>query len=116
LSNGKIDYIDLIYFKNNEITIIELKKGKIKNKDIIQLSEYVNHFIENSQEMKIRGILIGQEIDTDSLRLLKNKGFIYKQLFKDILFELKMCENCRKIMSIYESKCKWCNNDKFIFL
>ena len=116
LSDGKIDYIDLIYFKDNEITIIELKKGKIKKKDIVQLSEYVNHFVKNSNGMKIHGILIGQEIDIESAWLLKNKGFIYKQLFRDIPFKLKMCENCRKIMGIHEEKCKWCNSNKFIHL
>jgi len=114
LKNGFNRYIDLIYFKEDDITIIELKRDIIRKKDISQLSEYVNHVKLLFPEKQIKGILVGQEIDKEILKIMDLRGFIYKQLFTDIPIHIKICLDCRKANNTMRSKCKWCGSEKFL--
>lgn len=114
LSNGNIRYIDIIYFKEDEIVIIELKKDKVLKRHIQQLAEYVDHLKKVYPDHKIRGILTGQNLDYNLEHSLKLRGFIFRNYFRDIPFELKLCNNCRKAVRRNQNKCNWCNNQTFI--
>lgn len=110
LDNGDIRFIDLIYFKEKEITVIELKRDALQKKDISQLSEYVNHVKKLFPEQKIYGILVGQFASDEILRFLELRDFKYKQYFRDIPVRIKICSNCRKAVDMRKSKCNWCGS------
>lgn len=114
LSEGNIRYIDIIYFKEDEIVIIELKKDKVLKNHIQQLAEYVDHLKKRWPGHKIRGILTGQNLDYNLERSLRLRGFSFRKYFKDIPFKLKMCDNCRRAVRITQKKCKWCNSETFL--
>lgn len=114
LSDGKIRYIDLIYFKENEIVIIELKKDKVLKKHIQQLVEYVEQLKIMYPKHKIRGVLTGQYLEDNLEHSLNLRGFIFKKYFRDIPFELKLCNNCRKAVRKNQFICNWCNSQIFI--
>lgn len=115
-SDGSIRYIDIIYFKENEITIIELKKDTVIKKHIQQLSEYVEHVKTLFPNKNIRGILAGQQIEANIDHSLNWRGFIFKKYFRDIPFNLKLCNNCRKAVRKSQIKCNWCNCQEFLRL
>lgn len=114
LSNGSIGFIDIIYFKSHEISVIELKKDKIIKPDITQLSEYVNKIRKKFPEKQVNGYLVGKDIPEEFKRSLELRGFSFKKLIKDIPIKLKLCINCRKAIRIHDKMCKWCNYDKFM--
>lgn len=114
LSNGSIGFIDIIYFKSHEISVIELKKDKIIKPDITQLSEYVNKIRKKFPEKQVNGYLVGKNIPEDFKRSLKLRDFKFKKLGKDIPLKLKLCVNCRKAVGINDKKCNWCNYNKFM--
>lgn len=114
LSNGTTRYIDIIFFKKDEIVIIELKKDKVIKKNIQQLNEYVAHLKEIYPNQKIRGILVGRSLESNLEYSLNLRGLIFKKYFKDIPLELKICTKCRKAVSRSLEKCVWCGNQTFL--
>ena len=116
LSSGAIRYIDIIYFKEDEIVIIELKKNKVLKNHIQQLAEYVDHLKKVYPDHKIRGILAGQNLEINLEHSMNLRGFKFRKYFEDIPFELKLCTDCRKAVRKIQDKCKWCNSESFIKL
>lgn len=114
MSNGTIGYIDIIYFKEHEIVVIEIKREAIIKKDLSQLSEYV-HCIKKLYPGKIvRGILIGQYLDDNLKVFLDLMGLTFKSYFYDIPLRLKICDKCRKVVGINQNNCNWCNSEDFL--
>ncbi len=114
LSDGSKGYIDIIYFKSHEITVIELKKDEIIKSDITQLSEYVNQIRKEFPKQKVHGYLVGKEMPSEFERSLNLRDFKFKKLGKEIPIKLKLCTNCRKALRINDKMCKWCNNEEFM--
>ena len=114
LSNNSVGYIDIIYFKQKEIIVVELKKDIIIKQDITQLSEYVNQIKNEFPNKEIRGFLVGKNIPGEFKRSLKLRGIKFKKLTKDIPLKLKLCDNCRKALRVHDELCKWCNHNTFI--
>jgi RecB family endonuclease NucS len=86
LSNGTVGYIDIIYFKENEVVVIELKKETIIKKDLSQLSEYVHCIKKLYPGKSIRGILIGQYLDDNLKVFLDLMGLFLKVIFTIFLY------------------------------
>ena len=114
LSRERIGFIDIIYFKPDEITVIELKREVIKKIDVSQLTEYVDRVKDTFPECNVYGIIAGQEINNENKHSLTIRGFKFKKYFRDIPLQLKLCLNCRKAVGINEDKCKWCDYEEFI--
>lgn len=114
LSDRNIRYIDIIYFKEDEITVVELKKNTIMKKHIQQITEYIEHIKSVYPNQNIRGILAGQKLETNLEHSLNLRGLIFKKYFVEIPFKLKLCNNCRKAVRSIQHKCSWCNCQKFI--
>ncbi|MFX1238139.1 MAG: endonuclease NucS domain-containing protein [Promethearchaeota archaeon] len=113
LPDGRFNYIDLIYFKENEIVVVELKRERIVKKDISQLTGYIRYIRDKFPEMEVRGILVGQGINEEDLHALEMREFTYKELFKDIPVRIKICSNCRKAVDERKSNCNWCGDKEF---
>lgn len=83
-------------------------------KHIQQLAEYVESLKKKYPHRKIRGIFAGQTLEANLEHSLNLRGFSFRSYFKDIPFELKLCNNCRKVVRINQSSCKWCNSETFL--
>ena len=93
-----------------------MKKDIVIKKDIQQLSEYVEHIKKLFQNSNVRGILAGQQIENKLEHSLNLRGFVFKKYFKDIPFNLKLCDHCRKAVRKNQKKCKWCGSQEFLLL
>jgi len=82
IKSGKID----IFARDREgnYVIIELKKGRATERDVLQLNRYVSELRETNP--KIRGILVSPSIDLKAFEMIKHLDLEYKKVtFKDIL-------------------------------
>lgn len=114
LNDGRFNYIDLIYFKETEITVIELKRAEIKKVDVSQLSGYVNYIRNKFPGRIVKGIIVGQSIKKEILKDVEIRAFAYRELFRDIPVRIKICSNCRKAVDERKIKCYWCNSNVFL--
>lgn len=79
--SGKID----IFAKDADgnYVVIELKKGKATEKDVLQLNRYVAELRETNPN--IRGILVSPQIASEAMEMIKNLRLEYKKVtFKQI--------------------------------
>lgn len=75
--------------KDNQLLIVELKKGEIQRKDIGQIIEYMGYFLERKKELKhdtsIRTMLIGSKVPDQIQLSLNYYGVEWKELDKNII-------------------------------
>ncbi|MHA1792176.1 MAG: endonuclease NucS domain-containing protein [Promethearchaeota archaeon] len=114
LKNDEKRFIDLSFWKEREIIVIELKKTRINPSHVTQLSFYTHELKNQCKNKKIKGILIGTGIDKDTLSLIKNLNFRYYEFGKDIPKIIKFCDDCRRACSYLEKQCPWCGCSTFI--
>lgn len=73
---GKIDLFGRD--RNGNIVIIELKKGKIGENEVLQLNRYVQHYRKTNP--KVRGIIVGSSINNTAKILLENLKLEFKRI------------------------------------
>lgn len=76
LRSGKVDIFAVD--KDDNYVIIELKKHRIAEKEVLQLYRYVKELKETNPN--VRGIIVGPSIDKDALSTLKSLELEYKLL------------------------------------
>lgn len=111
---------DITFSNEDEIIIVELKKGAIDHGALNQLLHYLRKTssIEKGKR-KISGILVGASIN-DKIELLKNikeSGFDIKLKVygKDVPTIIKFCEKCRRATSVSDTICRYDGCKKFFF-
>lgn len=86
LKSGKIDIFARDTLGN--YVVIELKKGRASERDVLQLNRYVVELRETNPN--IRGLLISPSITSKALELIKNLNLEYKKVsFRDLEKYLK---------------------------
>jgi RecB family endonuclease NucS len=107
---------DLVFFGSSEIIVVELKKDVLKQSAVLQLWEYLASMKQKFPNKKIRGILIGESLDSEATRLLQTSTFPIevKLLGRDIPTAIKICQNCRRANEIREKTCKFCGAYQWI--
>ncbi len=73
---GKIDLFGRD--KNGNIVIIELKKGKIGENEVLQLNRYVQYYKKTNPN--VRGIIVGSSITNTAKILLENLRLEFKSI------------------------------------
>lgn len=76
IKSGKIDI--LARDRNGNYVVIELKKGRASERDVLQLNRYVTELRETNPN--IRGMLVSPSIDTKALEMMRNLNLEYKKV------------------------------------
>ncbi len=85
--SGKIDIF--AKDKDGNYVVIELKKGKASDRDVLQLNRYVSELRETNPT--VRGILVSPSISLKALEMVKYLNLEYKKVsFKDLMPYMKI--------------------------
>ena len=108
---------DFIFEDGTLSVVVEVKKGPIDKKMILQLDNYVKNEHERNPEKPVSGILIGRStVNVDVLKLASDRRYTVKFLDVDVPTKIRLCAKgtCRRATSYTNERCPYCGSRKFV--
>jgi len=107
---------DFVFSNKNSSVIVEVKKDLIDENVFKQALDYLKHEKKENPNNSLEVILIGKRTTSQLKEVIKKSKYKFdiKLLDFDVPTQIKLCNKCRKAIAIYNKRCIYCGNNKFI--
>jgi len=108
---------DFVFEDATLSVVVEVKKGPIDKKMILQLDGYVAKEREQNPVKSVGGILIGRSIvNAEVLKLANDRGYEVRFLDVNVPTRIRLCAKgtCRRATSFANERCPYCGSRKFV--
>jgi 5-methylcytosine-specific restriction protein A len=102
--NIKGKRVDLLYEdRHGQTLIVELKRGPIKRKHIVQLMDYEGHFL-SPDDPNVRVMLIGNRVPPNLRQSLDHHGFEWREIPESMIKTFIIDKGDKKLVTYFEEE------------
>ncbi len=109
--------LDIAFFFEDVIYVIELKKDILSISTVDQIIGYIEN-LQKENGKAAKGIIIGKKpTDKEGLNnYINHKGYAIEIEYFDVYISTiyKLCKECRRVNYLNQKKCKYCGCDEWI--